>query len=220
MIISILHANCLVDGSVLVLFRNVEDLMNAMDRHGWAEMPKCLNANDSRRLRNECEIACKNGDFRPAGVGRGKDLKISEDTRSDQVMWLTPGEFSEEQKAYLVKLESLRLALNQRFFLGLFEFEGHFAIYPEGAFYKAHLDRHAGTNDRIATVILYLNEDWQQGDGGELKLWTSAAGKDGPFELIEPRMGTMVCFLAGDFWHEVLPATKPRMSITGWFRRS
>jgi len=28
-----------------------------------------------------------------------------------------------------------------------------------------------------------------------------------------------VCFMAGDFWHEVLPAKKTRMSITGWFRR-
>jgi SM-20-related protein len=28
-----------------------------------------------------------------------------------------------------------------------------------------------------------------------------------------------VCFMAGDFWHEVLPAKKTRMSITGWFRQ-
>ena len=95
----------------------------------------------------------------------------------------------------------------------------HFAIYPEGAFYKAHLDRHAGTTDRLVTVILYLNPDWQAGDGGELKLWTTVGEKSGEFELIEPRMGTLVCFMAGDFWHEVMPAKKTRMSITGWFRQ-
>lgn len=134
-------------------------------------------------------------------------------------MWLHPGGASVEQEIYLAKLETLRLALNQRFFLGLFEFEGHFAIYPEGAFYSAHLDRHAGTSDRIVTAILYLNQHWQPGDGGELKLWTTPEGREGAFELIEPRMGTLVCFLAGDFWHEVLPAIKTRMSITGWFRQ-
>jgi len=134
-------------------------------------------------------------------------------------MWLRPDEFSTEQEAYLAKLELLRLALNQRFFLGLFSFEGHFAIYPEGAFYKPHLDRHDGTKDRVVTVVLYLNENWQPGDGGELKLWTSADGVKGAFELVEPRMGTLVCFLAGEFWHEVLPANKTRMSITGWFRQ-
>jgi SM-20-related protein len=202
-----------------MLLEIVEDLMNAMERHGWAAIPGCLGMGDSRRLRKECQDACENGDFRPAGVGRGKDLKTREEIRGDQVMWLKPGEFSAEQEAYLATLEILRLALNQRFFLGLFEFEGHFAMYPEGAFYKAHLDRHAGTSDRIMTVILYLNEDWQPGDGGELKLWTTAGENVGPFELIEPRMGTMVCFLAGDFWHEVLPARKTRMSVTGWFRQ-
>lgn len=193
--------------------------MSAIKRDGWAVVPGCLADHDSLRLMAECETACKNGNFRRAGVGRGNELVIREDIRRDQVMWLQPGDESVEQKIYLEWLESLRLALNQRFFLGLFEFEGHFAIYPEGAFYKPHLDRHSGTNDRIVTVILYLNPHWQPGDGGELKLRTTAGDKDGAFEIIEPRMGTIVCFLAGDFWHEVLPAKKTRMSITGWFRQ-
>ena len=193
--------------------------MNAMDRQGWAAIPGCLGREDSLRLQRECQHACEQGGFRRAGVGRGKDLEVRDEIRGDQVLWLQPGDASVEQAIYLAKLETLRLALNQRFFLGLFEFEGHFAIYPEGAFYKPHLDRHAGTGDRIVTAILYLNPDWQAGDGGELKLWTTSGEKTGDFELIEPRMGTLVCFTAGDFWHEVLPAKKTRMSITGWFRQ-
>jgi len=181
-------------------------------------MAGCVSRDDSLRLKNECETAWEKGDFRKAGVGRGRDLQIREEIRGDQVMWLEPGAFSAEQEVYLATLEELRLSLNQRFFLGLLEFEGHFAIYPEGAFYKPHLDRHSGTSDRIVTVILYLNPDWQPGDGGELKIWTTAGDKHGEFTLIEPRMGTLVCFMAADFWHEVLPANKTRMSITGWFR--
>ena len=134
-------------------------------------------------------------------------------------MWLDPETTSTHQARYLAKLESLRLLLNEQFFLGLFNFEGHFAIYPEGAFYKPHLDQHAHTQDRIVTIILYLNPDWTEGDGGELKIWTEMSGKDGPFQLIQPRMGTVVCFLADQFWHEVLPANKSRSSITGWFRQ-
>ncbi len=197
----------------------VEELLNGMDRLGWAVMPMSLIAKEGTDLRNECSEAYENGAFRRAGVGRGAALQIREDIRRDEVMWIEPEVSSIHQIAYLAKLEILRLALNQRFFLGLFNYEGHFAIYPEGAFYKPHLDRHAGTLDRIITVILYLNAGWQTGDGGELKLWTSPEGRDGDFEMIEPRMGTMVCFMAGDFWHEVMPANKQRMSITGWFRQ-
>lgn len=190
-----------------------------MERAGWAVMPLSLTREDGDYLRDECAACHESGAFHPAGVGRGDSLQIREDIRRDEVMWLEPGDASIHQTAYLAHLETFRLALNRRLFLGLFNCEGHFAIYPEGAFYKAHLDRHAGTSDRIVTVILYLNADWQPGDGGELKLWTGPQGRDGVFELIEPRMGTMVCFMAEEFWHEVMPATKRRMSITGWFRQ-
>ncbi len=197
----------------------MEELLNTLERTGWTVQPLFLDTEASRRLKDECSARYQDGAFRRAGVGRGESLQVREDIRRDEVMWIEPGETSTHQAAYLAKLEELRLALNQRFFIGLFDFEGHFAIYPEGAFYKAHLDRHAGTRERVVTVILYLNEDWQPGDGGELKIWTTPEGREGPFEIIEPRMGTVVCFMAEDFWHEVLPATKQRMSITGWFRQ-
>lgn len=197
----------------------MEILMNAMEQHGWAVQLGIAADQGALRLRQECVSASQNGEFRRAGVGRGHQLEIRDEIRGDQVMWLDPDGASAEQKTWLAKLEQLRLALNQRFFLGLLDYEGHFAIYPIGSFYKAHLDRHSGTSTRVVTVILYLNEDWQQGDGGELKLWTSPEGKDGEFQLIEPRMGTLVCFMAGEFWHEVMPAAKSRMSITGWFRQ-
>lgn len=202
-----------------MLLSPVEDLMDALDRCGWAVAPDYVNGGDGLRLMLECQEAWAQGGFRPAGVGRGSTLEVREEIRRDQVMWLQPGAFSAEQEIYLARLEILRLALNQRFFLGLFEFEGHFAIYPEGAFYKAHLDRHSGTSDRVVTVILYLNPDWQPGDGGELKIWTTSGDRDGAWTLVEPRMGTLVCFMAGEFWHEVLPASKNRLSITGWFRQ-
>lgn len=182
-------------------------------------MPSFLEEREALRLVEECRSAADNGDFRKAGVGRGKDLVIREDIRGDEVMWLREESLTAGQKDYLEKMEDLRSAINQRFFLGLFGFEGHLAIYQEGAFYKAHLDRHAGTSDRIVTVILYLNPDWQPGDGGELKLWLTPGSREGDHKLIEPRLGTLVCFMAGDFWHEVQPAKRSRMSITGWFRR-
>jgi SM-20-related protein len=205
--------------SRIVLLAPVEEFLNTLAKVGWAVMPMSLSAEEGLHLKSECTASHADGAFRRAGVGRGNSLQIREDIRRDEVMWIEPGEASAPRTLYLASLEILRLALNERFFLGLFNYEGHFAIYPQGAFYKAHLDRHAGTQDRIITVILYLNEGWKSGDGGELKIWTSADGQDGGYELIEPRMGTMVCFMAGDFWHEVLPATKQRASITGWFRQ-
>ena len=187
-------------------------------RQGWSVVPGYLSEAEARELHRESREAWEHGDFRRAGVGRGGGLRIREGIRTDHVMWLDPPQATASQRAYLTRLESLRAELNRRLFLGLMDFEGHFAIYPEGGFYKPHLDRHLQSMDRVATVILYLNPEWEPGHGGELKLWTEPDRQDGPCEVIEPRLGTLVCFLSGDHWHEVLPAARTRASVTGWFR--
>jgi SM-20-related protein len=183
-------------------------------------LPDFVERSVAEELSSESLGAWAEGEFRRAGVGRGEGLKIREDVRTDHVMWLEEDSLTVGQRKYLGRLEDVRVALNRGLFLGLMDFEGHFAVYPEGGFYKPHLDRHRESMDRIVTAILYLNADWQPGDGGELKIWTRPGDKEGAFELVEPKMGTLVCFLAGDHWHEVLPARKTRASITGWFRGS
>jgi SM-20-related protein len=35
---------------------------------------------------------------------------------------------------------------------------------------------------------------------------------------VTPLMGTLVLFLSEDFPHEVLPATRDRYAIAGWYR--
>ena len=181
-------------------------------------LPGFLENDVGEALSRESLAAWEEGEFQRAGVGRGTNLVIREDVRTDHVMWLRDGDITACQQLYLDTLEEIRMELNRNLFLGLFDFEGHFAVYPEGGFYKAHLDRHRETSDRLVSVILYLNPGWQPGDGGELKLWITPGEKVGDFITIQPHMGTLVCFLAGDFWHEVLPAGKTRASITGWFR--
>jgi SM-20-related protein len=195
-----------------------QKLVDGIQRSGWFVLPDFLGEGVAGELSTESRAAWEEGEFRRAGVGRGKDMVIREDVRTDHVMWLRDEDITTCQQRYLDTLEKLRIALNRSLFLGLMGFEGHFAVYPEGGFYKPHLDRHRETSDRIVTVILYLNPDWQPGNGGELKIWTLPGDREGEFAVVEPRMGTLVCFLARDHWHEVLPAGKTRASITGWFR--
>ncbi|GAA5482635.1 hypothetical protein Hsar01_01858 [Haloferula sargassicola] len=193
-------------------------MVEGLVTRGWVCLDGFLGETEARELASESLEAWEGGDFRRAGVGRGENLTVREDIRRDHVLWLDPENAGPATRAYLDRLEALRGAINRELFLGLFEYEGHFAVYPPGAFYKAHLDRHKGTADRVVTAILYLNDGWLPEHGGRLKIWTEAGRQDGPFEHVEPRMGTLVVFLAGDYWHEVEMAHATRMSVTGWFR--
>lgn len=202
------------DASTRLLGRLVDEV----GRCGWCVVPDFVERGVAEGLWAESMGAWAEGEFRRAGVGRGEELQVREEVRRDHVMWLSEEGLTLGQRGYLARLEEVRVALNRGLYLGLRDFEGHFAVYPEGGFYKPHLDRHRGCVERVVTVILYLNGDWQPGDGGELKVWVEPGDREGVFELVEPRMGTLVCFLAGDHWHEVLPARRTRASITGWFR--
>jgi SM-20-related protein len=112
-------------------------------------------------------------------------------------------------------MESLRQALNRDLFLGLEDFESHFALYPPGAFYVRHLDRFRDNDRRTVSTVLYLNEGWLPQHGGQLRMYL----KDGVEHDVQPVGGSLVVFLSGDVPHEVLPASRERLSLTGWFRR-
>jgi SM-20-related protein len=138
--------------------------------------------------------------------------------RADRICWLDPDDRQGAIGAYLGRLEALRQALNRELSLGLFSFEGHLAIYPPGAFYRRHLDQFRGSEQRTLTAILYLNPGWQHEDGGVLRLYTDPKRPDHS-EGIAPQGGTLVTFLSARFEHEVEPATRARLSLTGWFKR-
>ena len=193
------------------------DIVDLLAEQGYAVVPGFIPAGAAATLAGEARQLRDSGAMRRAGVGKGPNNAVNESLRGDFIHWLEPENCSERQLSYLDALEHLRQEVNQGLYLGLFDFEGHFAIYPPGGFYRKHIDRFQNDSRRTLTAILYLNQDWQEADGGKLRLYLDASG-EGDFLDIEPRAGTLVTFLSSRFWHEVLPATKERISITGWFR--
>lgn len=152
--------------------------------------------------------------FKPAGVGRQGDYQLNQNVRGDVIQWLEPGGFAVTE--FLHWMDKLRLAINQRLFLGLFDYECHYATYRPGAFYQKHRDAFKGSPGRKLSTVLYLNPGWDLTAGGELVLYNDA-GED-QLIRIAPECGKLVIFLSEDFPHEVLPATQLRQSIAGWFR--
>ncbi len=136
--------------------------------------------------------------------------------RGDSIFWIDESHATPAQRCYLEAMKNLQLAFNQALFLGLFELESHFALYPVGTGYHKHLDQFQGDQSRQVSSVLYLNEGWQVEDGGELRLYLDDKGE---YVDITPQGGKLVLFLSGQFFHEVLPARRERMSIAGWFRQ-
>ncbi|GHF89615.1 2OG-Fe(II) oxygenase [Thalassotalea marina] len=157
-----------------------------------------------------------NKQFHKAGIGRESNFTQNKAVRGDEICWISGESFVGQQ--WLDWCGNLQRYLNQQLFLGLFSFESHFAHYPPGAFYHKHLDAFKGEKNRVLSLVLYLNEDWLASDGGELVLYPEESSDNTNATSVLPMLGTSVIFLSEEFPHEVLPATRDRFSIAGWFR--
>jgi len=195
----------------------IETIVDALNGPGWCVIPDFMNPDVWEPMAAEALALHDDGGFRHAGVGRGESFQIRPGIRNDRVRWVDPLAPTQIQQDYLVRIEKLRLAINCDLMLGLFGFEGHFALYPEGSFYRRHLDRFANASHRTVTCIAYLNEDWQPEEGGSLRIYMPDAKGAETHVDIMPQGGSAVIFLSGEFEHEVLPAHRPRLSLTGWY---
>lgn len=149
--------------------------------------------------------------LRSAAIGKDAEEQIVKEIRSDLIKWIdfsTPGPVND---FFLPKLEEIITLLKQKCFLGIRDFESHFTFYPPGSYYKKHLDRFKGNNNRLVSFVCYLNDFWLPEHGGQLRIYDKESVAD-----IEPLGGRIVLFLSDEIEHEVLETKKERISITGW----
>ncbi|WP_165313553.1 2OG-Fe(II) oxygenase [Vibrio ziniensis] len=187
----------------------LEQLLDSIAEKGWYIWDDFLTIEQVKLLKN-----CASDDWHRARIGRKEEIQRATDIRRDKIQWLDV-DMGQPVQDYLERMESIRREVNQSLFLGLFEYEAHFAQYEVGDFYKKHLDAFRGNESRKLTTVFYMNEDWSEENGGELNVYDL---NDQLIQTIAPIAGRLVVFLSEQFPHEVLPARAKRHSIAGWFR--
>ena len=199
-----------------IIADHAEAIVAALQGFGWYHATDLLPLSIVAALR--ADLLEQRGKFTPAGVGPGTQRQQS-GQRSDSTLWLSG--HSDAQQIFLAVMEELRGILNRHLYLGLDDYEAHYAHYGPGQFYRRHVDAfhtrgRSGLPRRVVSTVCYLNEDWSAQHGGELLVWPHADGGDAV--RIAPRGGGVVIFLSSQCPHEVLPTSADRYSIAGWFR--
>jgi SM-20-related protein len=192
-------------------------LVDALVEQGWYVGREVIDLTLCEALNRELLHRATYNGLDEAGIGRGQQHLLRKDIRGDAIHWLDRE--SAAQRRYLDAMSELQQALNHALFLGLFEYEAHFAHYPPGAFYQRHLDSFRGRANRVISTVGYLTPDWPSDGGGEMVIYHP----DDPSQEVArviPEAGTFACFLSETIPHEVLPTRCPRTSIAGWFRRN
>ena len=185
---------------------------SALAADGWCVQPGLMSASQTRALARECATMHDAKLLLPARTGAAHTAST---LRGDSTHWFVTGAMSPPQQTFAERIDALRIALNRELMLGLVECESHYAVYRPGAGYARHLDRLRDNDARVVSAVFYLNENWQETDGGALRLYL----EDGAHRDIFPHAGTLLLFLSAQFEHEVLPATRDRLSIACWMRQ-
>lgn len=181
---------------------------------GFHVIDHFLATTDYHELRSQVDKLYYAGGFKPGKIGHQNKKVQNSVIRNDRISWLNPQSSNSGETAYFNALEQLRNSLNLSLFLGLIDVEAHFAIYQPNAFYKKHIDQFSTTQERRISCVYYLNENWQQNDGGELQLFDL---NDQPLATINPIGNRFVCFNS-NLPHEVNIAHKTRYSIAAWLK--
>lgn len=187
---------------------SIHKLIDSLSSQGWYVWDDFLTLSDTQKIKQ-----CIPNTLQDARIGHRDSLQSNKAVRGDQTVWLEP-EMGTPIAFYMEKMEEIRQALNCQLYLGLRDFETHFCRYPNGGFYKKHVDNPRGAGRRKVTTVLYMNELWKLGDGGELVVFDK---EDNHLFKLEPLAGRMIFFMSEEFPHEVLPTEQKRESIAGWF---
>jgi SM-20-related protein len=187
-----------------------EAIADGLAEHGYAVIDQFLSQQEIGAIL-ELEELHDTANMKRAGIGNSQSLQIQEGIRGDYINWLDRETAPQPVKVYLTRLDELITFLNQSLYLSLKDYEVHFTKYPPGTFYKRHLDQFKYDDHRRLSVICYLNPEWKEEEGGSLRMYLLDKTLD-----VLPEAGRLVCFRSDIIEHEVLPATRERLSITGW----
>jgi SM-20-related protein len=196
----------------LINLADLPQYADALADEGWFVIPDAINQLAVESFKDVILKTKQTAEFKKAGIGTGLDFQLNSSVRGDFIHWISRYPQETILQEWMQSISALRKGLNRELFLGLQDIEMHMAIYPPGTFYQRHLDQFNERSNRIISVVLYLNQQWQPGMGGELVIYRTNAEP----VIVEPRAGTLVCFLSDQIEHEVLTTHVERFSITGW----
>lgn len=193
---------------------NAPQIADEIYEQGFCLIENFLAEEHYQALCLKAKALQEQGEFRGAKIGQALNATKNSHIRSDQIVWLEEQTEDSALKAYLAKVSAIADELNQSLFLGLADFESHFAIYEAGAFYKKHIDQFAHNKDRRISSVYYLNNAWQESFGGELNLYKPNGEL---LKSIVPLANRFICFNS-ELVHEVCETKQSRYSLAGWLR--
>ena len=196
-----------------------EQIIEDLQKKKYSVVDDFFSAEEIEIIRNGLLTKYEEDQFKKSAIGNRVNELIESEIRGDFILWLNEAEAGLPEKTYFNKINQLVDYLNRTCFMGILHKEFHYAVYPEGTFYKRHLDTFQNDGTRKLSVVCYLNDEtWLEENGGELTIYVDENGDEKAIDLY-PFPGRVVIFESQELEHEVQRVKhSKRLSITGWLK--
>lgn len=193
----------------------IEDLL----QRKYSVIDNFFSAEEVEVLRNRLLAKYEEDQFKKSAIGNKTNELVEKEIRGDFILWLNEAEAGTVENVFFNRVNNLVDYLNRTCFMGILHKEFHYAVYPEGTFYKRHLDTFQNDGRRKLSVVCYLNDEtWLEENGGELTIYVDENGEEKAIDLY-PFPGRVVIFESQELEHEVQRVKhSKRLSITGWLK--
>lgn len=193
----------------------IEDLL----QRRYSVIDNFFSAEEVEILRNGLLAKYEEDQFKKSAIGNKTNELVEKEIRGDFILWLNEAEAGTAENVFFNRVNNLVDYLNRTCFMGILHKEFHYAVYPEGTFYKRHLDTFQNDGRRKLSVVCYLNDEtWLEENGGELTIYVEENGEEKAIDLY-PFPGRVVIFESQELEHEVQRVKhSKRLSITGWLK--
>jgi SM-20-related protein len=192
-----------------------ESVIAGLMEHKYSIADSFFTKEEVLALRESLQRKYEEDAFKKSAIGNQSKEKVIGEVRGDFILWLDESNVDGAEGTFFSRINDFINYLNRTCFMGITDKEFHYAVYPEGTFYKRHLDTFQNDSRRKLSIVCYLNdEDWKPEYGGELAIYF----ENQPPLDIYPLQGRMVIFESQVLEHEVKPVKKKRLSITGWLK--
>jgi SM-20-related protein len=174
-------------------------------RCGFSVKDNAFTEEVIQALTAEFEDKLLSQNFTPARVGRSFGPTLNSDIRSDVIYWLG------KESLWDTIVKEMIPFFNRELFIGINDYEFHYALYKESGHYDYHFDENPNSSSqtrRLLTILLYLNQNWDENWGGKLEIENGRA--------FSPNWNRLIVFESSKFKHRVAPTQKLRRSLTGW----
>ena len=193
----------------------IEDLL----QRKYSVIDNFFSTEEVEVLRNGLLAKYEEDQFKKSAIGNKTNELVEKEIRGDFILWLNEAEAGTVENVFFNRVNNLVDYLNRTCFMGILHKEFHYAVYPEGTFYKRHLDTFQNDGRRKLSVVCYLNDEtWLEENGGELTIYVDENGEEKAIDLY-PFTGRVVIFESQELEHEVQRVKhSKRLSITGWLK--